>query len=145
MTFFSIHNQEYHRNEAAVEFLTLNQVFSSEKICICRGTMNLCINKRASKDNIIYRCINANCRKRLSIFKGTLFERCRYELFDIMLMLNFYLHDIRNFAVVNFVGCTETTYIDYKKIFLKICKRIAVDDIGKIGRNNIRVQVDGPP
>ncbi|KAG0437665.1 hypothetical protein DMUE_3558 [Dictyocoela muelleri] len=142
MLIFSLHNNIYHNNQKALEFLIENDIINDTSECSCGQNMTLCINKRNEKEVILYRCTNIRCRKRKSIFKQTIFERSRLDLFDILLLLNFFLHDIRNYSVENFSGLCKPTYVEYKKFFIFLIKQITQDNIFLISGSNRRVQVD---
>ncbi|KAK6089713.1 hypothetical protein P3W45_001355 [Vairimorpha bombi] len=75
MSLFSLHNQIYHNNQNALDFLLEFEIVVKTTLRSYGGGRTLSCNIRTDKEIILYRYNARTCRKRRSIFKGTIFER----------------------------------------------------------------------
>lgn len=75
-------------------------------------------------------------------FRDTIFKQNNCESDTLLLAINLYIHNISNWAAIDFLIISEKTYISYKKKFLDCIKRILVENRKKIGGEGRCVQVD---
>ncbi|KAK6089283.1 hypothetical protein P3W45_001691 [Vairimorpha bombi] len=75
MSLFSLHNQIYHNNQNALDFLLEFEIVVKTTLRSYGGGRTLSCNIRTDKEIILYRYNARTCRKRRSIFKGTIFKR----------------------------------------------------------------------
>lgn len=142
MSLINIHNQIFHSNTKAVNFLIENQIIIPRKRCVCGFLNELKINLRNGKETVIFRCRNINCRIRRSIFAETIFKNTKLELFEILLLLNLFMNNISNYAAVNLSGISDNTYIEFKEKMISIFNIIMNEEYRQLGGENLRVQVD---
>ncbi|HEY6534435.1 MAG TPA: hypothetical protein VIY08_01285 [Candidatus Nitrosocosmicus sp.] len=99
-------------------------------------------NYNTYRDKKIFRCLDLNCRKAVSIFDKTFFSGRHLKCSDVMLIGYYWLCNANYTMILNMSGHSSTTVSKYIKLFRQLVINMLVDNDEIIGGNNIIVEVD---
>jgi hypothetical protein len=88
----------------------------------------------------LYRCPKRDCRTRVSLFKGTIFENKKIEI--ALTILSGFVKNKKNCTVVGESGFEEKTVYDYFSLFRKKCIMSANFNSVLMGGQNQIVEID---
>jgi transposase-like protein len=120
-----------------IDFLFENDILYKLQLCShCNSSLNI-----NYKDKI-YRCINKECRKAVSIFKDSFFAKSHLKCSDIMLIGYYWLCGCSYSSIINMTGHSPNTVTNYMNFFRELVVSTLEDDDNIIGGPGIIVEID---
>ncbi len=127
----------FEKEEIAIKYLVEKEIIDETTKCWrCKSTMKINYKER------LYRCNKASCRKKISIFKDTIFEGKKLPL-NILLQIAYgYLSKNPIQSIMDFTGCSANTITEWTSIIRDACTQSLTYTTQKIGGEEIIVEID---
>ena len=125
-----------------IKFLIAGQMLDPISTCPnCQGQMSLKIDRKA------YRCGKKECRKEVSIFKGSFFEKCKIPCCDVMNLAYLWLCGASYTTLLSATQHSPNTVTSFLKYFNQLVGESLQEETTQIGGldeagNAIEVELD---
>ncbi len=127
----------YDNEELAIKYIIEKGIISEFKICSrCKSVMKINYKEK------LYRCNKASCRKKISIYKDTIFEGKKLGLNTIIQIAYGYLSRSPIQSIIDFTGCSSATITEWAYIIREKCTESLSYESQMIGGENIIVEID---
>ena len=118
-----------------INFLFENDILYKLQSCLhCNSSLY--------RERRLYRCINRQCRKSVSIFKDSFFAKNRLTCSDVMLIGYLWLCKNSHTSIVKMTGHPSKTITSYMNFFRELIIDTLKDDNHMIGGEGIIVEID---
>jgi transposase-like protein len=94
------------------------------------------------REGKLFRCINRQCRKSVSIFKNSFFAKDHLKCSDTMLIGYYWLCKINYTSIRHMTGHSSNTITNYMNFFRELVISTLEDDNNMIGGEGIIVEID---
>lgn len=118
-----------------LQFLHDSDIFYHVQVC------NEC-GSSVSLNNKSYRCTEGFCRKRISLFSGTIFSKSRLKCNEVMHMAYLWLSGCNNSTIMNMNGHSKQCISNFITLFRQVVATSLETDDTVIGGEGIIVEID---
>lgn len=123
--------------EKCVQYLVEEGVIASVIQCDSCGREVLCNNKRKT-----YRCQNRNCRREVTMLKGTFFAQSKLPCRKIMQIAYFWLNKVPATSIVAMTGCSSATVTSFAGHLRELVADSLTEEDCVVGGPGVVVEID---
>jgi hypothetical protein len=121
--------------DKCIHFLLNKQILKKSRACLqCNSSMY--------QEKKIFRCINRQCHKSISIFANTFFTRNKITCSDAMLIGYLWLSNVNYTVIQNVTNHNSNTIIKYIKLFRELVIKTLNNNDQMIGNRGVIVEID---
>src|SRR5438132_4373931 len=121
--------------QKCIDFLFENNILYKPQLCLHCGSS-------LYREDKLFRCVNRQCRKSMSIFKDSFFAKNHLKSSDTMLIGYFWLCKTKYTSINYITGHSSNTITNYMNFFRELVIDTLEDDDCMIGGVNIVVEID---
>ena len=125
----------FQKEDECLQYLQNSEVFYLVQTCHnCASNVTLV--------NRSYRCTNTICRKRISLYDGTIFTHSRLQCNEVMHIAYLWLAGCNNTTIVNMTGHSKQSISNFIALFRQVVSTSLDTDDTIIGGEGIVVEID---
>jgi ISXO2-like transposase domain len=125
----------FQNEDNCLQFLLHCEIFYSIEACPNCGSNVTLVNKS-------YRCTNTICRKRISLYEGTIFSKSKLKCNEVMHIAYLWLAGCNNSTILNLIGHSTITITNFIALFRQLVTTSLDADDTIIGGEGIVVEID---